>query len=397
MNKRVALIVESSRGYGRDLLAGIGDYGRVHGPWSFFTQERRLEDPLPSWLESWRGDGAIVRCDSQSMLIALQSLRLPCVDLRGNFPSPWPVVRCDDRLAVRCAVNHLIDRGLTRLAFCGYETVSYSHRRLEEFTLYMAELGLTFATYQSPPPFKQATTVDIEQANVLFESALANWLRALAKPVGIVAANDIRGQQLLATCRTIDMLVPEQIAVVGIDNDLTLCELSDPPMSSVELDAHQIGLQAAEILDEMMSGREYSGKSASIPPKGVIKRQSTDAIVVEDPQVAIALRYIRLHASMGLSVEDVASQVPLSRRTLERRIRESLDCSINELIIRHQLEQAKKLLAETDWSLMVIASRSGFRHGEYLSTLFKREMGITPGEYRRKIKDKQAAPPDDGN
>jgi LacI family transcriptional regulator len=261
----------------------------------------------------------------------------------------------------------------------------------------MAELGLTFATYQSPPPFKQATTVDIEQANVLFESALANWLRALAKPVGIVAANDIRGQQLLATCRTIDMLVPEQIAVVGIDNDLTLCELSDPPMSSVELDAHQIGLQAAEILDEMMSGREYSGKSASIPPKGVIKRQSTDAIVVEDPQVAIALRYIRLHASMGLSVEDVASQVPLSRRTLERRIRESLDCSINELIIRHQLEQAKKLLAETDWSLMVIASRSGFRHGEYLSTLFKREMGITPGEYRRKIKDKQAAPPDDGN
>lgn len=391
--RRIALVIETSRAYGRAMLAGISNFGRVHGPWSFFVQERRLEDNPPGWLSSFRGDGVIARCDNEAVLQAVESLGVPCVDVRGNLESAFPVVRCDDQLATEQAVNHLLDRGFSRLAFCGYDHVKYSARRLRWFNERVESLGIEASVYESPLPFPNATPTDVERSHVLFEPGLAAWLAGLTKPVGIVACNDIRGQQLLSTCRECDILVPEHAAVVGFNNDSALCEISDPPLSSVELDACRVGYRAAEVLESMINGETIRESCVFVPPTGVVLRESTDVVAIDDPQVADAVRYIRLNAATGISVGDVVGQVPLSRRTLERRVKDSVGASVNQLIIQHQLAQVKKLLCETDWPLKNIAARSGFRHCEYLSALFKRIEGVTPGQYRRQASATLMEPP----
>jgi LacI family transcriptional regulator len=213
---------------------------------------------------------------------------------------------------------------------------------------------------------------------------IAKCLRGLPRPVGIFACNDMRGQQVLDACTRLGWSVPEEAAVVGVDDDALLCELSDPPLSSVIPSAERLGYEAAELLDQLMRGEaQPTVADRFLPPVGVSTRQSTDVLAIDDPQTAAAVRFIREQACQGATVADILKAVPQSRTALERKFRKYLGRSPQSEIRNVQIKRAKQLLAETDLKLDRIAELTGFEHPEYLSVVFKRETGQTPGHFRR--------------
>jgi len=217
---------------------------------------------------------------------------------------------------------------------------------------------------------------------------MANWLARLPKPIGIMACYDIRAQQLLDLCRELDIAVPEQVAVIGVDNDRLLCDLASPPLSSVIPNAHRSGYEAASLLDSLMQGVNVPAVAHLIKPLGVEARQSTNILAIDDPDVAKALRFIREHANEGINVSDVLRNVPISRRVLEHRFRQCLGRSPHEEILRLKVQRIRQLLQESDLSLQEIALQTGFEHVEYLSTVFKRETGSSPRAFRKEVQTK---------
>jgi LacI family transcriptional regulator len=197
-----------------------------------------------------------------------------------------------------------------------------------------------------------------------------------------MACYDFRGQQILDACRMSGVAVPDEVAVIGVDNDELLCELSHPPLSSVVPNAHRTGYDAAALLNAMMDGRKVGGETHLIPPVGIATRQSTDVLAINDAVIARTVRYIREHACRGINVQDVLKAVPQSRRRLENRFRRLLGRTPHDEIIRVQLNRVKMLLTETDLSLAQIAEKAGFEHVEYLSVVFKKEIGLPPSQYR---------------
>jgi LacI family transcriptional regulator len=197
-----------------------------------------------------------------------------------------------------------------------------------------------------------------------------------------MACYDLRGQHVLNACRRLGVAVPDDVAVIGVDNDDLLCDLSDPPLSSVIPNTRRTGYEAAKLLDEMMCGRKVGALTHLIPPLGIMTRQSTDVLAIDDRNVARAVHYIRQHACDGITVDHVLKAVPQSRRMLESRFRKVIGRTPHEEILRVKLNRVKRLLTETDLPLEQIAERSGFTHVEYLTVAFKREVGMPPSKYR---------------
>jgi LacI family transcriptional regulator len=216
------------------------------------------------------------------------------------------------------------------------------------------------------------------------QETIGRWLRALPKPLGVMACNDMRGQHVLDACRRYDLAVPEEVAVIGVDNDELLCSLCDPPLTSVVPNPERIGYDAAALLEALMQGERVGRTAQFVEPIGVVTRQSTDVLAIDQPNVVTALRYIREHACDGIGVADVLQQVPLTRSVLERLFRRYVGRSPQEEIRQVQLKRARQLLAETELSLAQIAPLAGYRHPEYMSVVFKRLAGETPGQYRRR-------------
>ena len=213
-----------------------------------------------------------------------------------------------------------------------------------------------------------------------------NGFCALPKPIGLMACNDDRGREVLEACRAAQIEVPEEIAVIGIDNDSLLCDLASPPLSSVALNAEHAGFEAAELLEKLMSGRVSAPQRIMVDPLYIVNRHSTNVVAVDDADVATAMRFIRDHCGQPVRVHDVADAVGLSRRMLEIRFRAALGRSLNDEIQRAHLEMAKRLLTETDWPMEKIALASGYNGASYLSVLFQRFLKLNPTEYRRRVR-----------
>ncbi len=383
---RVGLLIESSRAYGRGVLQGIGSYAREHGPWSLDIEERLLSDDEPTWISSWEGDGIIARVESRLLEEALRRTATPIVDVRGTHDVDMPVIDTDNRAVATMAASHLIERGFRSFAFCGYGGLNYSELRRDAFCSYVESRGLEVDVYESPAR-AGARLRDIEQQGLHVEETLAKWLSGLPKPVGVMACNDIRGQQIVKACRELGILIPEEFGLIGVDDDEILCELSDPTLSSVAPDAFRIGYEAAAVLDRMMRTGERTKDRTLIPPTHISARQSTSSPAISDARIAQALCLIRHRATENPSVGEVAQAVSLSRRTFERRFTKCVGRSPKEEILRARLDRVCELLRTTSWSLAEVAERSGFAHSEYMSALFKRKLGETPGQYRARLLD----------
>jgi LacI family transcriptional regulator len=385
MRPRVALLIESSRAYGRGTLLGIAKYVREHGSWSIFLQERGLGDVAPAWLENWEGDGILARVENREMAKAIARLGVPAVDLRYLLPElNIPSVRTDDEAATGLAWEHLRERGFRHFAYCGFNGADYSDIRRDQFAHRVADAGLRCHVFVDPHRPAEVTTLKHEEAGLTDGERVAQWIQSLPKPIGLMACNDIRGQQVLNACRAVGVAVPDDVAVIGIDNDEVLCELSSPPLSSVVANTERIGYEAAALLDRMMKGGKAPKQPIVIGPLGIVTRRSTDVLAIEDRHIAAAVRFIRERACDGVDVGDLLQAVPLSRSTLERRFYKVLNRSPKEEILRVRMNRAKQLLAETDFPLSWIAEKIGLEHTEYLSVIFKKRTGMTPAMFRAK-------------
>jgi LacI family transcriptional regulator len=372
----VALIVATSKQYDRGLLQGIGRYIKGHGPWSVYIEERGAEDDSPPWLGNWKGDGIIARIKDRKMADALVATGAPVVELRTEVVLGLPTVYCDDTAIAELAVRHFRERGFREFAFCGRGGARWSDLREQAFQRRLVAAGLRCDVYTTAPR-RRGLTWEQEQDD------RARWLDSLPKPVAILAANDVRGLEVLDACRRIDLAVPERVAVLGVDNDVVLCELSDPPLSSIDQDLGRIGYEAAALLDRLMAGEAPPEKAVLVAPQAVVCRLSTDVVACDDPAVALALRLIRKHACDQVGIDFLAERIGLSRRVLQRRFKTMTGRTLQEQLLDAQLERVKQMLAETDLKLDSIARRSGFNYIGYMGLFFKRRTGMTPGEYRR--------------
>ncbi len=376
--KKVALLVETSNAYARELLHGVRDWLREHGPWSLWLAEAGRGAAPPPWLRDWKGDGIIARIETPAIARAVAATGLPTVDVsaaRLLHDLPW--LETDDRAIAHTAAEHLRERGFRSFGYCGDARFNWSRWRGEAFATHLERHGFKCAIFSEPPVHRSRTTDWETELN-----SLAEWIAELPKPVGIFAGYDIRGVQVLEACRRLGVAVPDAVSVLGVDNDELLCDLADPPLSSVIPDVRRTGYEAAGLLDRMMNGEKLRGEGRLFAPQGVATRQSTDVVAVADKQVSAAVRYIREHACTGIGVADVLKAVPMSRRVLETRFRKLLGRSPHEQILNVKLDRVKRLLTETDLPLSAIAERTGFAHVEYLSVAFKRQTGINASDFR---------------
>ncbi len=391
----VALLVESSRAYGRGLLRGIAQYTQAHGHWATRHHERALGDSAPGWLKKWSGDGVIARIDSEGLLKQIQKLDVPTVDLRLLFDvENIPRVGVDNVAVTRMAADHLLERKFEHYALCGFAGIDYAEQRRKFFTEYLEGLGYKVDVWMGGQSGGRPTTTQIEARGLVQDIALEKWLDELPKPVGIMATNDVRAQQVLAACDNCGISVPDEIAVVGVDNDPVICELCHPPLSSIQLQNERMGYEAAALLDKIMQGQEQEEYRRRWPPSGIITRQSTDVVAIPDSATAAAVHFIREHACDGIAVDAVFRHVAVSRSTLERRFATYLDSTPRAEIVRVQIQRVKQLLTGTDYPLAKIAQLAGFNHVEYMCSLFKNRVGQTAGQYRKEqMKLRGTAPP----
>jgi len=373
---RVALLIETTRTYTRELLAGVRRYLAGHGPWSTSLELRALDSSPPSWLRKWDGDGILTRTYTQEMSDLIAATGLPAVELRSSkFGGKRPSVGMDNRFIGRMVAEHFHERGYRHFAAYSLHTEQFFVDRVRNFASTVETLGEKCALL---PETTSDSATDWEKS----QARLIAWLGELPKPVGIFAANDQLGVRLLEACQRAGVAVPEEVAVVGAENEETLCTFATPPLTSVRFDGDAVGYAAAEMLDRLMSGRKVRPRELLIAPKGIVVRSSSDEFVINDRLVAHAARLIREGASTGLNVDELCRKLNASRSTLDRRMKAALKRSPKEEILRVRFGEVERLLRETDLTIETIAAQTGFAHSHYLQAAFKESRGQTPGEFR---------------
>ncbi len=382
--RRVAVVVETSREYGRGVLRGIIRYEHEHGPWSIYFQPCGLGEPSPAWFRDWRGDGILVRADTPELAEAVLAKGVPVVDLRLAVPEYGiPFVGVDNRQIVELAFHHLLERGFTNFGFLGLSRrpkIWWAEERGEYFRQLAENAGGACHVFQPRQKRDSFAIGDYDREK------LVAWVKGLPRPVAIMGCSDDCSLQIVEVCRIAGLRVPDDVAVLGVDNDEFLCNLSQPSMSSVDLGSERSGYRAAALLDEMMSGVDVKQKEIYLPPMGVVARRSTDVIAIEDLELLELIRYLREHACDGIRVEDAMRRSSLCVSTLQRRFKALLGRTPKEEIIRVQFERARQLLVSTDLSINEVSARCGFHEVKRLIALFQAQAGISPGTYRRQTR-----------
>lgn len=375
--RTVVLPIESSRASGRNLLNGIAKYSRQHGPWIFYWEPGGLDEIFPR-LKDLNADGIIMR--DSNRLDEILNLGLPVVIVSHHLkmvPELVNIVTKSDQIG-RMAAEHLLDCGFRDFAYCGVTDKPWSAERCVSFCNRIADAGYITETYPHP-----AKSKNISWGNE--QELMVKWLQSLPKPCGLMTCNDDRSQQVLQACKLANIKVPEEIAIIGVDNDELICELSAPPLSSVSVNFERAGYDGAAALDRMMKGEEVKDRQVSVHASHVVPRMSTDITTIHDFDTAEAARFIRQHVRENLSVDDVVKVTTVSRRVLEKKFREHLGRTIMQEIRRIRTNQIARLLMETDMSIFEIALSFGFQGTEHIARYFQREKGMSLIAYRARF------------
>ncbi len=378
---RVALLIETSRSYGRGVLTGVQRYLAEHGPWSVYLETRALDSNGPPWLRGWQGDGLLTRTGSEALAELVRAARVPVVELRSRRLMPGVAyIGVDNHQIGTRVAEHLLDRGFRRLAVYTLDTEEFFVERCDNFIAAARKAGCPCDVLAASDHLERPAEWERHQQD------LTAWVRSLTKPVGVMACTDQLGFWLLDACLRAEVAVPEEVAVVGVEDDESLCSLARPPMSSVRLNPERVGFEAAALLTRLMQGKAAPRKPLLVPPQDIVVRQSSDVVAIEDPDLAAAVRFVRERACGGISVDDVVRATTLSRSNLERAFRKVLGRSPNAEIRRARLAEVRRLLTETDLTLATIIGRTGFASVPYLCESFKSEFGQTPTEFRTAIR-----------
>lgn len=350
---------------------------RERGNWAVHLTEQGRGDIPPPWLRKWTGDGIIARIENRRIEKAARETGVPVVSVSASgLAQDVPTVISDSSAVARMAAEHLIDRGFRSFAYCGDSRFAWSTDHGRNFSNFLKSHGYPCAHYHAQA--KDIANWQTEQYKI------GSWLKKLPKPVGVMTCYDIRGQQVLDVCRHYGLQVPDEVGVIGQHDDTLLCELCQPPLSSVIPNPRQAGYQAAALLDKMMEGKKVAAKVYPIAPIGTTTRHSTDLVAIDDPDISTAIRFIQSNALKGISVNDILQQVPLSRTLLERKFQEIVERSPYEMVQQIRFQHAQELLLKTDKPINDIAQQCGFLTAEYFSATFKKHTGSSPRSFRQR-------------
>jgi LacI family transcriptional regulator len=385
---QVALFYDARSAYDLKVMEGVAAFAQQSMKWSVLIEESTLKDQCLPDLRSWKGDGIIADLDNRKVATAVARSKLPAVGFGSGYgwyipTSRIPYFITNNNAIAAMAADHLLERGFRHFAYYGYPCSpinNWSGERERAFVKRVADRGFRCYVYDGCDCQGQRWTAR--------QQALGNWLNSLPKPIALMAANDNRGRQVIEACRTYGLRVPEDVAVIGVDNDELLCTLNSPELSSVEQGAKSLGFEAATLLDriiECKQSQKSCGRRFVIDPKEVVTRKSTEILATDDPKVMEAVVFITRHFSEGIKVRDVAKALAVSRSGLESRFENVLGYTVRSAIRRFQLKRAKQLVADTNVPLKQIAAETGFPSVQYMTTVFKMAFGQPPARYRNSL------------
>lgn len=385
--KWIAVAAERSSAYGRSFIRGVAEAAGRRPEWDL-----ALLDPDGAAAKAGEAfDGWICRVTDRRATEALAKCGRPVIDCLCAIPVPeFATIMTDAERIGSLAAEHLMRHRFTDFAFCGYRRVAFSDRRRDAFASFLERKGFRPAIYR-PPLTRQNRFGSDFLLGTRVESPpdsedLADWIARLPRPVGIFCCDDLRASQVLSLCRTLGLAVPDDVAIIGVDDDPIYCMFSSPRLSSIDPDAAAIGRTAADTLELMMSGPEAASRPPEIvvPPRGVVERASTNVYQSAPPWFPEALAFIRENVTDGISASDVFRHVGFSRTLVERAFRECLSSSVQRQIAEARIAEAKTLLESTSRPVKEIAAMSGFSSLEYLSRAFAAATGLSPTAWRER-------------
>lgn len=362
--RHVLVAISTYAAYGQRIIDGICDYADRHRQWEFL--------PIRNPTDRYNGpavDGVITEFARPEWLASLPQGAATVLVTSSEHAPDLPVVLADNHAVGVMAANYFQSLGFGHLGFFGMGGHRYVTQRQQGLTDRADQLGLAVHNFPATDPAPAKT--------------IYAWIESLPKPIGVLAAEDASAVALANHCRDLDVLVPENVAVLGVDDDPRLCRMSNPPISSIDHGARRIGFEAAQLLHRMLDGQPAPNEPILLPPVQVIPRQSTDTLAIEDPNVARAVRFIRDHIADGISPKDVIASMPVARRTLEAAFRRCLNRSIGQEIMRLRIEAVRKFLRETDLALPEICELTGFSYPSQLSASFSKHAGLSPRQFRQ--------------
>jgi len=386
---KILINLDISEVWGRNLTRSVVKYAAIHGPWTFDRQPNyylpvhmtKKPPKLIGRIRQYQPDGIIMSVPNRQEEKELAILGIPIIvtgHKEGRYSSFANVIISDDFAIGRMAAKHLLERGFNFFAFCGYN-IFWSHGRCTGFVQTIEEAGYKVQIYKQPSLAKNRSW-ELEQF------ILTDWLKSLAKPVGLMACADHRSLAIVEACKIAGLRIPIDIAIIGVDNDDLYCNLSPQPLSSVALSSEQTGYAAAELMDKMLKGEvKMTGQVIKAHPTHIAQRQSTDTLAIEDKEVARAIHYIRNNPRKLLRVDDVAEASMMSKRTLQKKIRKAIGHSVYDEIKNVQTEYIAQLLRDTNMSITQIALTIGYPGPEHISRLMQKINGISASEYRKKF------------
>jgi LacI family transcriptional regulator len=381
--RRIALIYDTALSYDLNVMTGVVAYVRECTGRNIYIEEYALRGQRLPRLGSWDGDGIIANFDHPMVARAVLEPELPVVGFgsgcgQHTSASSAPCFFTNNKMIASMAADHLLNLGFRHFGYCGYANTainSWSEERGKSFASHLQKRGFLCDVYID----RQKTLPHWTGVQI----SLAKWLSALPKPVAIMAANDNRARHVLEASRSLNLRVPDDVAVIGVGNDELLCQTGRPPLSSVDPGAKRLGYEAAKLLDGMICGRKPRQRRFVVDPTEVVTRQSTDVVAIDDPIVGKAVSFIQEHAYANIKVPKVVEAVAVSRSKLETRFNKALGYSIHTAIRQVQLERARKLISSTTLPLKEIAANVGFQTVQHMTVLFGRTFGRSPGRFRK--------------
>lgn len=381
---KVILLIDGSGALGRGLLRGIAKYSRLHGPWAFYRKAPfyRLQGfdakTLPQ-LKQWGATGVILRDVKQTEDIIAMGLPTIVTEIHEQLTG-FPSIVSDAEAIGKMGAEHLLNCGFTRFAYCGFDMLR-NRRRHEAFSKRLATAGFEVHSYKQ-------TQAQLRQAWNTEQTLMVDWLKSLPKPIGLMTCTDDMSQYVIEACKIAQLHIPDQVAIIGVDNDELICDLSTPPLSSIAVNSETAGYEAAQTLNMLMSGKQVTNPTILVRPTEVVTRQSTNILAIEDSEVVKAIEFVRGYANKIIKVHDVVAATTLTRRALEQRFGNILNRSIHDEIKRERTRRIAHMLTETNLSIAEIAVSLGHTRVEHLARYFRQEMGMTPLAYRKKYMPK---------
>ena len=379
---KIILLLDFAEEYSKSLMKGINAYSKEFGPWVFcrmplFHRETVGIDGILKWALEWNADGIVGQLYNKDIEKIIQA-GIPVIaqDFKERF-TEIPNITGGYQEAGQLGADYFLKKGFTNFAFYGFNDIVWSRERAEGFEGRLKTRGHKVHYFEH----KKARSTELWYYK---PSSLSRWLKSLPKPIGLMTCDDNQGQHITEACRQLGIRIPEEVAVLGVDNDEMICDLSDPPLSSIALDAEKGGYDAARLLDQMIKHGASDFYDIVVKPVQVITRQSTDIYATSDDHIASSLKYIHQNIDKNLHVDEVVKQVPLSRRALEKRFLEITGYPIYKYIFNLRIEKFTQKLLETDMSVFEIALDMGLTDSKNLARQFRQAKGCSPSVYRNR-------------